>query len=140
MTQEFSPTMIKSWVEAFDAAELKSMGWTYENLLQEALAKNFTGLDDGKGNLIGAIVSQQVDENTREILFLATVPSARGQGRMEHLLRTFVATQGPGSRVWLECREDNVPAIALYTKIGFKESGRRPKYYKDGTTAILFNF
>ncbi len=42
--------------------------------------------------------------------------------------------------VWLECREDNAIAIALYTKIGFKEAGRRPKYYKDGTTAILFNY
>lgn len=140
MALEFSPSMIKKWVDALDAGELRSMGWTAESLLQEALSKTLTGLDDGKGNLIGAIISQQVDENTREILFLATVPAARGQGRMKHLLRTFVATQGPGSGVWLECREDNAPAIALYTKIGFKESGRRPKYYKDGTTAILFNF
>jgi ribosomal-protein-alanine N-acetyltransferase len=39
---------------------------------------------------------------------------------------------------WLEVRPSNAPARGLYASFGFKEVGRRPRYYEDtGEDAIL---
>jgi [ribosomal protein S18]-alanine N-acetyltransferase len=37
----------------------------------------------------------------------------------------------------LEVREDNVKGIAFYRRKGYDISGRMPRYYQDGTQAIL---
>ncbi len=42
--------------------------------------------------------------------------------------------------VFLEVREDNVPARRLYDKCGFLEIGRRKNYYDDGQTAVVMRF
>lgn len=34
-------------------------------------------------------------------------------------------------RLTLEVRESNIPAQRLYTKLGFRPCGKRPKYYQD---------
>lgn len=39
--------------------------------------------------------------------------------------------------VTLEVRVDNAPAQALYRKYGFEVVGRRKRYYRDGTDALL---
>jgi ribosomal-protein-alanine N-acetyltransferase len=33
--------------------------------------------------------------------------------------------------ILLEVRESNAAARALYAKVGFREEGRRPRYYRD---------
>jgi ribosomal-protein-alanine N-acetyltransferase len=40
-------------------------------------------------------------------------------------------------RVLLEVRDDNTVALAFYARHGFTELNRRPRYYADGTTAIV---
>jgi [ribosomal protein S18]-alanine N-acetyltransferase len=40
-------------------------------------------------------------------------------------------------RVLLEVRDDNSGALAFYARQGFTELDRRPRYYADGTTAIV---
>jgi [ribosomal protein S18]-alanine N-acetyltransferase len=37
----------------------------------------------------------------------------------------------------LEVRENNPAALAFYARRGFTEVNRRPRYYADGTTAIV---
>ena len=39
--------------------------------------------------------------------------------------------------VSLECRESNAAALALYSKYGFEQVGRRRRYYKDGEDALI---
>ena len=39
--------------------------------------------------------------------------------------------------LFLEVRESNMPAINLYQKYGFTQVGKRPKYYRDGETALV---
>ena len=46
------------------------------------------------------------------------------------------AKAGRGAAV-LEVGVDNVPAIALYKKLGFKRAGIRRGYYPDGSDAML---
>jgi len=40
-------------------------------------------------------------------------------------------------RLVLEVRDDNHGALAFYARHGFAELDRRPRYYADGTTAIV---
>ena len=70
---------------------------------------------------------------TAEILNLVVAPPLRRRGLgtllMEEALRRMVHA-GAG-RVWLEVRASNLPALALYRRMGFRETGRRLQYYQN---------
>ncbi len=74
------------------------------------------------------------------IATIATHPDFRKQGIGEKLLTHALQsakTEGAVSS-FLEVRENNTAAIAMYQKFGYVESGRREGYYKDnGEDAIL---
>lgn len=53
------------------------------------------------------------------------------------MLEAFQQTCGGWDQVVLEVRKSNIPAIKLYEGMGFKVAGERPKYYKDGETALI---
>ena len=67
-----------------------------------------------------------------EVLNLAVIPEARGQGLGRALLVGGIAlTQDLGiARLFLEVAIDNAPALALYRSYGFEEVGRRNRYYR----------
>lgn len=74
-----------------------------------------------------------------EVLNLATAPDFRRRGIAAGLLEAALATaQNAGlERALLEVRAGNTGAIALYRRFGFREYGRRPRYYHDGEDALL---
>jgi ribosomal-protein-alanine N-acetyltransferase len=79
-----------------------------------------------------------VDEG--HVATLATHPDFRGQGIAKRLLsyalRRLVEEGARSS--FLEVRESNTVAQAMYRKFGFEETGRRRHYYKDNNEdAIL---
>lgn len=88
--------------------------------------------------LVGFILYRDLP-NAWEISLVASDPQFRRQGYMEKLLAHLIAAKGQGKELWLEVHEENVPAQKLYEKLGFKEVGRRPRYYNDGATAILYS-
>lgn len=68
-----------------------------------------------------------------DITNVCTMPQARGKGVATALL-TELLEQGNAQGVveyFLEVREGNVPARALYTKLGFEEIGLRKNYYEE---------
>jgi ribosomal-protein-alanine N-acetyltransferase len=67
------------------------------------------------------------------ILNLAVHPQHRRRGLARRLLTTAMTqARGLGAQVaWLEVRPSNHPALKLYELFGFKELGRRPRYYDD---------
>jgi ribosomal-protein-alanine N-acetyltransferase len=74
------------------------------------------------------------------IATLATHPDFRRQGLAQKLLLHVLklALQEGAVSSFLEVREGNAAAQEMYRKFGYKESGRRPRYYKDnGEDAIL---
>ncbi len=74
-----------------------------------------------------AVVRAVVDE--RWILNIVTAPEARRQGCARRLLEAARALPGETRSLWLEVRESNVGARALYVDDGFVVVGRRPDYY-----------
>ena len=83
------------------------------------------------GGILGyAVVSTVLDEGNLDNI--AVAPEARRQGVADALLS---ALTGFGrkrlSRLMLEVRASNSPAIALYEKMGFQTVGRRKNYYRE---------
>jgi ribosomal-protein-alanine N-acetyltransferase len=86
----------------------------------------------------GFALSRRIGDEA-EILSVAIGPDLRGRncgrpllsGHLESLAREGVRT------IHLEVEEGNVPALALYRRLGFQEVGRRVGYYlkPDGSRA-----
>ncbi|RUX85685.1 N-acetyltransferase, partial [Mesorhizobium sp. M7D.F.Ca.US.004.01.2.1] len=77
-----------------------------------------------------------------EILTVAVARSHRRQGLgwqlMDAVLRELHAQRAEA--LFLEVDETNVAAIALYRRLGFREVGKRPNYYRSaehGPTGAL---
>lgn len=77
---------------------------------------------------LGFLLYRKVAPNEHEILNLAVRPEARRTGVATQLLKDVLAEKG---NWFLEVRTSNSAARNLYQSVGFQESGRRPKYYKN---------
>jgi len=80
--------------------------------------------------IVGCIFGTNI-AGEAEILNLAVKTSHRRQGIASQLVRGLLdewATQGV-ERVFLEVRESNAGAIGLYEGFGFRQTGRRKRYY-----------
>lgn len=133
-----TPEEIEQWYGSFDGDEISRHGWS-KFLLVENFEKHRYIYEIKNSAVISIIFYQYPDSDTLEIIYLATVPYERLTGTMFNLFSQLLQ-EHEGRQIWLECREDNVAAIKLYRRLGLRETGRRAKYYRDGTTAILFNF
>lgn len=73
-----------------------------------------------------------------EIITIGVAPKARRQGIAETMILLMEQELKKSSvvNVFLEVSEVNYPAKKLYEKLGFKPTGKRPKYY-NGTDAII---
>jgi ribosomal-protein-alanine N-acetyltransferase len=79
-----------------------------------------------------------VDE--AHITIVAVHPSYQGQGLGQVLLYALLrkAQQRGLERATLEVRASNQPALLLYEKFGFREAGRRRRYYEEtGEDALI---
>jgi ribosomal-protein-alanine N-acetyltransferase len=93
------------------------------------------GLLDPSGGM--ALARMAADE--AELLTLAVAPQVRRRGIGGRLLVAIVeqmAKAGAGT-LFLEVSEANRAARALYETAGFRQMGRRRRYYPDGTDALV---
>jgi ribosomal-protein-alanine N-acetyltransferase len=74
-----------------------------------------------------------------ELQRIAVTESHRRTGIATDLLAAIItrARAGRADRLLLEVRETNEAALAFYAGHGFVEIDRRPRYYRDGATAIV---
>jgi ribosomal-protein-alanine N-acetyltransferase len=103
--------------------------------------------DQVVGFLAARQVAQGEDENGAgdewEIENVAVSGPARRRGLGSHLLGEFLdlARSRGGAEVYLEVRESNHAARALYEKWAFVEAGRRKSYYEDpDEDALILRF
>jgi [ribosomal protein S18]-alanine N-acetyltransferase len=91
-------------------------------------------------DLFAFLVAHRIDGEW-ELENMAVALSARRNGIGTLLLKELIAQAGAerGSKIFLEVRESNQGARALYEKIGFEEAGFRKNYYSDpAEDAILY--
>ena len=73
-----------------------------------------------------------------EVVRVATLPCARKRGAARALLSHLLTLC---DTCFLEVREQNAPARALYESLGFRETGRRQGYYKSpAEDAVLYQW
>lgn len=89
----------------------------------------------------GGMVMARVTADEAEILTLAVASDARRQGLGRRLLaRAAREVRDAGAtRLFLEVAEANNAARTLYAAAGFSECGRRPRYYSDGSDALVLH-
>lgn len=77
--------------------------------------------------------------NDAELLYIHTAIQSRGLGIGAAMMRHVQKELSPKlQKIFLEVRPSNLAAQALYTSLGFRMSGRRKNYYKDGEDALIF--
>jgi len=87
----------------------------------------------GEDSLVGYFVAMKgVDEV--HLLNLTVAPDYQRRGYAKHLLNLLRewAVHNELTWIWLEVRQSNTAAIALYTSYGFLKSGVRKNYYPLG--------
>jgi [ribosomal protein S18]-alanine N-acetyltransferase len=128
-------------VVASESANLGADAWS-TGLLAEGVAgrvpyASYLVAEVG-GEAVGhAVVSVVAD--VAELQRIAVDAAHRRTGVASALLDACVdaARAGGANRLLLEVREDNSDALAFYAARGFTEVDRRPRYYRDGATAVV---
>ena len=113
--------------------------WSQQQFLQE--------LKNPVAALLVCVIDKQIVgyicywliDGEMEILNLATALKVRRNGIAALLLTEAFSrcTKKNLSAAWLEVRAANLPAMTLYRRSGFKPSGIRKGYYRDGEDAIV---
>jgi [ribosomal protein S18]-alanine N-acetyltransferase len=115
--------------------------WTdgeFEQLIAQDAVFGFAGLETGKGKAgpVGFVLARLAGGEA-EILTLAVARSHRREGLgwrlMDAVLRELHGQRA--EKLFLEVDETNAGAIALYRRFGFREVGKRPRYYQSADGA-----
>ena len=96
--------------------------------LDNKLSLWIVAVEDG---VLAGYVGSQTVLGWADMMNIAVAPQYRRQGIGENLVRELIRhlRRNDVSCLTLEVRVSNLSAIALYTKLGFNQVGRRPKYY-----------
>jgi len=95
-----------------------------------------------EGRVEGYLMAWRIIDQLH-VLNLAVCPAARRCGTGSKLLQAAINNAGTKGlhKVTLEVREGNTAARMFYGHHGFKDTGRRPGYYKDtGEDAIIMSW
>jgi [ribosomal protein S18]-alanine N-acetyltransferase len=93
------------------------------------------GAPAGPERLVGYAVTA-ASGDVVDLQRIVVHPEARRRGLARDLLAA-VAQRSVGERMLLEVSAVNGPALAFYAAEGFTEVHRRPRYYRDGSDAVV---
>jgi ribosomal-protein-alanine acetyltransferase len=128
-------------VADLETENLGADAWS-EGLVAEGVRGNLPTVvylvAEADGEVVGHAVASIVAD-IAELQRIAVTPASRRHGLATQLLDEVLARAraGGADRLLLEVREDNAPALAFYAARGFVEVDRRPRYYRDGATAVV---
>ena len=120
-----------------------SDAWS-DALVFEGLAGKLPGTlylvaeDDASPAVVG-YAAASLFADVAELQRIAVATGVRRTGIASALLASVEAEARLrySEQLLLEVRENNPAALAFYARRGFTEVNRRPRYYADGTTAIV---
>lgn len=128
-------------VATSEVANLGDDAWS-AGLIAEGIVGNLPTINYLVAEVDGVVVGHAVASlvgDIGELQRIAVVDSHRRRGLATDLLDAVLdlAREEEVERVLLEVREDNDAAMAFYQARGFTEIDRRPRYYRDGATAVV---
>lgn len=109
-----------------------------------ALAHELDRLDsvfvvgDDNGKLLGYALARVVEKDCR-LLDLGAASDGRGWGRALMSALTLTAKARGCVKISFEVSAANERALVFYAKAGARVVGRRPKFYNDGSDAVLMD-
>jgi ribosomal-protein-alanine acetyltransferase len=108
----------------------------------EGLLENDADLVLVAGGPVDAYAAFRRAGDEAELLRIAVSPERRRRGFARELLREGLDRLARRGVItcFLEVRSANLPARALYESEGFRAVGVRPRYYGDGTDALLYRY
>jgi ribosomal-protein-alanine N-acetyltransferase len=107
--------------------------WTPAGIREMMQSGTTVTLVAAAGQLAAGYLMARISGEEGEILNLAVLPEHRRQGVANQLLQQgLAALKSAGvSEVYLEVRESNQAALALYGAYGFRPVAVRPHYYRN---------
>lgn len=128
-------------LDSFDISKFDNF-WNIDILKDELHSENSKFVCAKLENKIVGFAGIKIILDEADIMNIAVNETYRRQGiatlLLNHLLNT--CKEQSIKTIHLEVNEENFSAISLYEKFGFKECGRRKKYYDDKYDAILMNY
>ena len=105
--------------------------WSRGNFI-DSLAAGYPAqvLLDAQGAVLGYFVAMGgVDE--MHLLNITVAPAVQGRGHARQMIDALIALcrDHLAHELWLEVRETNTHARAIYTRLGFEQKGVRKGYY-----------
>ena len=127
MTAETVPAVSKLENACF------STPWSEKSIREEMNNEWAFWLTAMEGESLLGYIGIQFGLDGGDIMTIATEPELRGKGIGKKLVLAAVEQlqEKHLGYLTLEVRPSNLPAIALYESLGFREVGRRKKYYRD---------
>lgn len=116
--------------------------WTsqqFQTELSTTHSKILVLTDDETDEFVVGYVIYWVQVEGVSLLNLTVHPEWRGLGNAKRLMRAMIneTVRDEIPKILLEVRASNASAIKLYTRLGFKKTHDRKKFYQDGETAIV---
>jgi ribosomal-protein-alanine N-acetyltransferase len=120
----------------YERAMFGPESWTasgYRAELADTRHRRYLAIEGADGQLLGWGGVRVLGEEA-EILTVGVIPAARRRGLAVRLLTALLeqARRLGARELFLEVREDNAAARALYRREGFVEVGIRRGYYENG--------
>jgi len=131
-----------SAIMRLERASFPTDAWS-EPMMREELSSphGWYVVDDEAGRIVGYAGLRAVkNAMDADIQTIALAEAERGRGRGRALLRALLdeAARRRVAQVFLEVRADNPVAQSLYASEGFREIGRKPRYYQpDDVDAVV---
>lgn len=125
---------------ALDRVAFGTQVWSRESWRAEVAGDHHVHLIEDEALLVGAC-SVMVAGDDAELLRIAVAPDRRRSGAARRLLGHALgdAVSDGALTMFLEVREDNEAAIALYSSMGFADMARRRHYYGPAVDAVVMS-
>ena len=113
--------------------------WNYNILKEELQNENSSYIVAKLGSKIVGFAGIKIIMDEADIMNIVTKKSHRNQGIGTLLLENLILLSKELNLISLslEVNEENIPAIHLYEKFGFKNIGIRKNYYQDKNGIIM---
>ena len=112
--------------------------WSLKSIKSEFLnsTNSYISVLEIDNNIVGYIF-QRIIYNQSHIVNLAIDVPFQHKGYGKFLLKNVLKKNSQDTDVFLEVKEANLPAIKLYSDLGFEEIKKNDRYYSDGSNALF---